>query len=78
MDELSSGQIVGKTLTVPSPNNGPAISGHSNKRTSYFSQNEDLPQSFFLIIKQKQKNPFSKKKNFQYFRRFPLISILYF
>ena len=42
MDELSPRQIVGKALTVHSPNNGPAISGHSNKRTSYFSQNEDL------------------------------------
>ena len=42
MNELYPRQIVGKILTVHSPNNGPAISGHSNKRTSYFSQNEDL------------------------------------
>ena len=42
MDELSPREIVCKTLTVHSPNNGPAISGHSNKRTSYFSQNENL------------------------------------
>lgn len=72
MDELSSGQIVGKTLTVPSPNNGPAISGHSNKRTSYFSQNQDLPQKF-LPDNQRETKKSVFKKNF--FSIFPKVSL---